>query len=130
MFSHQDELVRQFVFVDRAGWKVFGQYLAADSNGLQEALDRLALLYFLDHRLHRPVPDFRRDLGVDAGVGNDLYMTLGDRGEDEHAGALFHEMQAVRGELPFGLDTRAVAPDPSRNQGKSQAGQRKEDRTA
>src|SRR5262249_24329611 len=91
--------VGQLVAVERARRKVRSQHGAALLDRGDEAVAGAAVLDACNQRGDRLLPDRRRHLGIDAGVGHDLGIVLGGRGKNEDAGALFGAVEPLREEL-------------------------------
>ena len=71
------EAVRQFVGIERAGWEMLRQHIAASLDGADKAVGRSAPRDLGDQHRHRVVPHRLRHLRVDAGIGDDFGVMLG-----------------------------------------------------
>ncbi|KAK0359087.1 hypothetical protein LTR94_032691, partial [Friedmanniomyces endolithicus] len=72
-----NQLVGDLVFISGLGRKAFRQNLTAQGDGLFEALDRLVTPQGAGQGGHGVGPDFGTDAGVDALIGHDLDLMIG-----------------------------------------------------
>src|SRR5215475_14763897 len=91
--------VRQLVRVEGTWREVPGQLLAAQFDRGDETIARTPVPDRRNHRRYGAGPSVGRYLVIDAAVGDDFRVPLGDGCENQHAGTLLGEVDAVRQEL-------------------------------
>src|SRR5262245_29381323 len=72
-----------------------GQLLAAQLDSSNEAITRAPILDRGNHCCNGLGPHVWLHLGIDSAVGNDLGITLCDGRENQHAGTVLGEMDAL-----------------------------------
>src|SRR5438094_10369762 len=105
-----DRLVRQFVRPRGAA----GEMLREELADRRDSVDRAVLESpFAEGRLHRPangLPRILRDFAVDAAVGNDLYVLIGEQHVDQHTAVVLGIPDAEPSEQ---LERPPPRPDPA-----------------
>jgi len=76
-----------------------GQFVGTFFDDRNEAIRRAACSDLRRQRADGIVPNRGRDLPCNAGVGDDVGITLRQRYEDENAGAPLGMLQTMRGKL-------------------------------
>jgi hypothetical protein len=88
-------VVRQLVTGAAAGREVRGQDVANGGDGIDEAFRCLSAADGTGELIDDGLPGARRDALIDRLVGNDFGIALGDRHEEQHAGASGSRVQVL-----------------------------------
>jgi hypothetical protein len=109
-------MIGKLVLVGVARREMLREDLAAHLGGYDEALRARAAREMAGELGDHLLPHRGPHLAVDAVIGDDLGEALGERDIDEHAGAPFGGVEALRQELLDGPLVGAGAPDGLRHQ--------------
>ena len=100
-----DEMVGEFVLVMGARREMLCQHAAAQLDGRDKPVAHLALGDICAQPGNRLIPNFGRNLFVDALISNDFGIMLGRGDEDEHACSFLGGVKITRQELLHCLAT-------------------------